>query len=315
MIHLLNKIYFIIWSNLLYPITVVPNRPWFLFKSIRKFFKIIEPNEWPNSIINRSQLRWGLRYSKDHISRAFLYNNGIYEPHSYSLVKKYLKKGMTFLDVGANCGYYTILAGSIVGSDGKVISFEPSSNYFNELQKNVKNNYLENVQCINKGLSDKKEILELISDGSNASFVEGWMKEVIFSSDKVSDSYKKHKTLNSEKAHLNTLDDEINRLGIKAVDFIKIDIEGYENNFYKGAINTIKEHRPLILLEYTAGVSNKLILPSLNKLNYNFIPENFNFNIINYHSLLQAKWNEKPAGHILDGRYFYNILCVPEKYS
>lgn len=222
---------------------------------------------------------------------------------------------MTFLDVGANCGYYTILAGRRVGNRGKVISFEPSLNYFNELEDNVKNNSLKNVQCINKGLSDKNETLELVSDGGNASFVDGWMKEVIIDPGKVNNSYKNYRTFNTEKATLITLDDEINRLGIKTIDFIKIDIEGYENNFFKGAINTIKKHKPLILLEYTAGVSNKVILPSLNKLNYNFIPENFNFNIINYHSLLQAKWSEKPAGHILDGRYFYNILCIPEKYS
>tara|TARA_Y100000022_G_scaffold199821_1_gene213256 strand:- start:4218 stop:5171 length:954 start_codon:yes stop_codon:yes gene_type:complete len=312
-ISFLKKIYFFIWSYQLFIISAIPNRPWFLFKRIREFYHFIEPDSWPNKIVTRSGLKWKLRYSKDHVSRAFIYNNGVYETHSYDLVNEFLKKGMTFIDVGANCGYYTILAGKLVGDYGNVISFEPSSKYFNQLEDNVKNNLLKNVHCINKGLSDKNESLDLVSDGSNASFVDGWMKEVKFNPSSVSNSFIEHHTLKKEKCNLVTLDDEIVNLKIEKLDFIKVDIEGYENNFYVGAQNTIKKYRPFILLEYTAGVSNKTILPSLSELNYRFVPENFNFKNISYDSLLKAKWTENPAGHILDNKYFYNILCIPQE--
>ena len=58
---------------------------------------------------------------------------GTFEPRETSLVKGYLRPGMTFVDVRANIGYYTALAASLVGAEGRVVAFEPSAYAFEKL--------------------------------------------------------------------------------------------------------------------------------------------------------------------------------------
>ena len=83
------------------------------------------------------------------VSESLIYNK-TWSKHETKLVSKYLKKGDVFVDVGAHIGYFTLLASKIVGPVGRVYAFEPNTNNFKLLQKNVKRNKLNNVICINK---------------------------------------------------------------------------------------------------------------------------------------------------------------------
>src|SRR4051794_29288953 len=65
---------------------------------------------------------------------------GTFEPHETALLIKYLEPGMTILDVGANVGYFTALAASRVGDNGKVYSLEPSPYVFSQLEKMIQKN-------------------------------------------------------------------------------------------------------------------------------------------------------------------------------
>jgi predicted methyltransferase len=78
---------------------------------------------------------------KDLIQRDIYW--GTFEPNETRLVQEYLRPSMTFLDVGANLGYYTALAASLVGRRGRVIAFEPSPYAFEKLHAMVVNNKLE----------------------------------------------------------------------------------------------------------------------------------------------------------------------------
>jgi len=69
-----------------------------------------------------------------------------YEPYESSLVRKYIKSGMTVYNIGANIGYYTLLASECVGEQGKVYAFEPAPGNFELLQKNVSENKLTNIE-------------------------------------------------------------------------------------------------------------------------------------------------------------------------
>jgi hypothetical protein len=61
---------------------------------------------------------------------------GTFEPRETASVKRYLRPGMTFVDVGANVGYYTALAANLVaGRGGRVVAFEPSPYAFARLKK------------------------------------------------------------------------------------------------------------------------------------------------------------------------------------
>jgi FkbM family methyltransferase len=69
-----------------------------------------------------------------------------YEPYESKLVREYLKPGMTVYNIGANLGYYTLVASECVGSTGKVFAFEPAPENFEMLTRTVSENKLTNVE-------------------------------------------------------------------------------------------------------------------------------------------------------------------------
>ena len=92
------------------------------------------------------------------------YYRNDYEPQVTSLFKSIIKKNMAVIDVGANLGYYTLLAAKLVGKNGKVISFEPDPLAFKGLKKNVQMNKCNNVEIFNLAVSDKNEKRAFNSD-------------------------------------------------------------------------------------------------------------------------------------------------------
>jgi FkbM family methyltransferase len=69
-----------------------------------------------------------------------------YEPYESKLVREYLKPGMTVYNIGANLGYYTLLASECVGAEGSVFAFEPAPENFELLEQTVSENKLTNVE-------------------------------------------------------------------------------------------------------------------------------------------------------------------------
>lgn len=96
----------------------------------------------------------------DHVQRI-IYFLGCYEAGVTHLITRTLRPGDTFIDIGANVGYYTVIAGALVGPTGTVHSFEPIQEIFAALQANVALNSLHNVQTNRTAVSDKEGDLEL----------------------------------------------------------------------------------------------------------------------------------------------------------
>lgn len=84
--------------------------------------------------------------------------SGTWEPKTTKYVEEHLKAGQTFLDVGANVGYYSILASSL---GAKVIAFEPSENNRTLLEKNTKDC---NIQIFSQALSNQNGSAILYTD-------------------------------------------------------------------------------------------------------------------------------------------------------
>ena len=80
------------------------------------------------------------------LSRSIVYDK-VWEPATSKLIKDVIHSGDTGIDLGANIGYFTILMANLVGSSGKIFSFEPAPLNFKILQKNVEQNHLENVEA------------------------------------------------------------------------------------------------------------------------------------------------------------------------
>ncbi len=97
----------------------------------------------------------GFTFYLDHTDSCRLSIRGVHEPFETAFVKKLVKKGDTALDIGANIGYYTVLLASMVGTEGRVFSFEPDPANFSLLQKNAKVNGCTNTILVRKAVSNE----------------------------------------------------------------------------------------------------------------------------------------------------------------
>jgi FkbM family methyltransferase len=90
-----------------------------------------------------------------------MYLRGCYEPSETRLFQGLLRPGMTFIDVGANLGYYTVLASKLVGPAGRVVAFEPHPYNFELLRQNLELNRVENAAVHQLALGDVAGSLKL----------------------------------------------------------------------------------------------------------------------------------------------------------
>ena len=91
--------------------------------------------------------------TEDMIQR-YVYFFGIWEPNLTHWVGWRLKEGDVFVDIGANIGYYTLLASRLVGKTGRVIAIEVSPTTFRQLTKNVQRSGAANIELLNIAVSD-----------------------------------------------------------------------------------------------------------------------------------------------------------------
>jgi len=161
----------------------------------------------------------------DEIQRqAYL---GCFEPEETAWVRRLLRPGMTFLDVGANVGYFTLLASSLVGATGRVVAVEPSPSAFAALARATAD--LGNVSAVPVGLSDSSGTLALYvppeAHGNHAPTMiatPGW-QEV--------------------RVEVLTLDELTARHGLERIDLLKLDVEGHEARILGGAVRALSERR------------------------------------------------------------------------
>jgi FkbM family methyltransferase len=98
--------------------------------------------------------------SSDMLAR-YIYYFGQWEPEVTHLIRERLKPGDTFVDVGANLGWYTLLAADAVGSTGQVVAIEASPANFSCLKRNVNDNHLKNVRLVNEAVWGSECLLPL----------------------------------------------------------------------------------------------------------------------------------------------------------
>ncbi len=147
----------------------------------------------------------------------------------------YLKPGSTVIDVGTNIGYTTLLL-SRACPHGKIIGIEPSIELFKTLEDHVKLNAFTNVKCLNIGLGEKNKTVRLykVNETNNG-------MNRIFENNNI--------PLNSERITIKTLDEVVSEENMYTIDALKIDVEGYELKVLQGAMNVLKNHHPVLLVE------------------------------------------------------------------
>lgn len=161
---------------------------------------------------------------------------GDYEPSESRAIAAILRPGDTFVDVGANIGWHSLIASRLVGEGGRVYSFEPNPEIFHYLNRSVKDSGITNLTAFRTGLADKPSEARLVValDGLNPG---GGHLDWAASTSEV----------NSYGITLARLDDILPE--VKSCRLIKMDIEGAEPLCLLGATEFIKRHRPIILSE------------------------------------------------------------------
>jgi len=148
-----------------------------------------------------------------------IFMNREYEPAETRFITQTLRSGDVFVDIGANIGYFTTLASRLVGPRGRVVSFEPDPDHCNLLRRNLQLNGASNVVLRNEALGDEPQAGQLFRSPFN------------FGDHRVA-AGTEHR--DSIPIAINRFDDACVEVGLKHVDFIKIDVQGYEPQVFAG---------------------------------------------------------------------------------
>ena len=163
--------------------------------------------------------------------------DGLYEPEVTALLKKILKKDAIVVDVGANIGWYTLLAAKTVGVNGKVIAFEPAPENYRLLKKSIKINNFNNVIAYRLCVSN----------------ISGTNKLYLGTQNLGGHSLKTKSGNNSIDVKTTTLDTTLKELHVENVDLLKIDVEGAEPEVIEGCLHYLSNRKiKNIFLEWNA---------------------------------------------------------------
>jgi FkbM family methyltransferase len=181
--------------------------------------------------------------SRDTGIAPFLLVWGLYEKYETKLFKKLIKKGMVVVDVGANIGYYTLLAARCVGEEGKVFAFEPDPYNYSLLCKNIEVNGYRNVIPLRKAVFSKSGKMKMFLDKSN------------LGGHSLSEANVDKDT--SIMIEVTSLDDYFKNTDYK-IDVIKVDVQGSEMEVLEGMTNIINQNDNLkIITEFwPIGIRN-----------------------------------------------------------
>lgn len=174
----------------------------------------------------------------------------VYEPHVVRVMCPFLQPGAVVVDVGANIGYYTLLAACAVGATGKVLAFEPSQDNCTLLRMSLQANRLTNVSLATCAVADVEGVVGYGMDDSNGRISRDDPARARFQVPAV--------TLDAALAQ------ELR------IDLIKLDIEGAEGRALLGMRQLLQRHRPVLFSEFspyalpaTSGMSPEAFLALL----------------------------------------------------
>ncbi len=184
---------------------------------------------------------------------SFFLSRAPYEEKEWRYVEKFLTPGMIFIDIGANQGFYTILASKLVGSLGKVYAFEPAPPEFGKLRCNIKVNGCQNVIAEPFAVGEYEGVtgFYVCLDGHGGLSGRRAPPENTLG---ISGTIRVRTKL--IELPIVKLDDYVNHTKLQAVDFVKLDIEGGELPLLKGATHVLSTLRPVIMCEF-AGWSTE----------------------------------------------------------
>lgn len=175
--------------------------------------------------------------------RANRYKNK-YDRGGIAYIHTAIKKGQTVLDIGAHKAGYLYYFQKLVGENGKVFAFEPQSNLHQYIKK-IKTLFgWDNVTIEHLALSGTTGKVTLFVPTNKVGKASSPGATIV-------EHKERNDFISTEDVFTETLDSYCQRHNIKP-DFLKIDVEGNELSIFKGGVDTLKRHKPKILVEIEA---------------------------------------------------------------
>jgi FkbM family methyltransferase len=233
------------------------------FNSDNRFFGILRFFKWQ---LNLKLNPYPIIYPYTGNSKLILWKGltgatgnlycGLMEFNDMGFLLHFLRPNDLFVDIGANIGAYTILASAEIGAN--TIAIEPIPGTFNSLNDNIIINKVQNkVNALNIGLGSKKNVLKFTSTFDTINHV-----ATAYDSDTID-------------VEVNTLDSITNLIP----DLIKIDVEGFESEVLKGAVNILSSPKLKAIIIELNGSGKKY---GFDDRDIHNMLESFNFKLYNY---------------------------------
>ena len=182
------------------------------------------------------------------------YFRGEGEPEVQEALQQHLRPGMTFYDIGANIGFFSLLAARIVGEEGKVVAFEADPEVAGRLRDNVLRNSMPWITVEQEAVwSEPRTVYFARADPATSP--ERGLGHVV--------------AANEEKAievSAESLDDYMRTSA--APDFLKCDVEGAEVEVFRGAQRLLREKRPGIICEMHGEENRRVLEAEFARLEY-----------------------------------------------
>jgi FkbM family methyltransferase len=238
-----------------------PHRGWKYFRRLLKTWDI-EKREYRKKISNGMFM---LLTPSEHIQQQ-LFWYGYYEEPVALLLEHITEPNSIVLDIGANVGYFTLIAAK-KAKTGKIFSFEPVSELCEQLRKNIEENKLNNVEINRLAVGEHNQDAVIFLSGSDNQGMSSLRPPENFAGI-------------SQPIRTIRIDNWAIENNIKKIDVIKLDIEGSELSALKGMDQTLNKLKPMIIVELNPDTLGYFdLLPSdvlVYLRNKNYIPFEIN---------------------------------------
>mgnify|MGYP006113333035 FL=1 len=234
----------------------------------------------------------------DPYYNRLLYKKFEYEPEIKILLKIFKHEKYTFIDAGANLGYWSIIASSKEYGQKKTISIEPLKNNFNLLKLN-KNNNINRFKIINLAVGNKIGKSKIYYDDETASNVGASLQRNNVKSNKY------------EIIKIDKIDNIVNKFTIDNKIILKLDVEGNEINALKGATRTLRKKILIIYEDHGSDFTHKNTRFLLNQKFQIYHIENnelFQIKLLKEIKLVKKKKNKGYNFFATKNNDFINIL-------
>ncbi len=176
----------------------------------------------------------------DHFIGAAIAHDKQYEPHVTRALRDTLSRGATFVDVGANIGYFTLLASKIVGPAGRVVAFEPNPDNCDLLRRSIAANDFRAITLHQNAVAEARQTLHFATAGIDSN------GRVVNAAEAAAE------TVPLPTVEAVTLDETL--ADLSRIDVIKIDVEGAESRAWRGMQAVIARHKPILVFEFSPSL-------------------------------------------------------------